>query len=209
MQLIVGLGNPGPKYERTRHNLGFRVLDELAARYALTFGPVHDGCRVAEGRVDGVDFLLIKPCLYMNRSGDALINWAGRRGLELHAAADAEVEARQSAPLVVCDDIALPLGALRLRGRGSDGGHRGLESMAAALGHQDYPRMRLGVGGEDGEIPAEIWADYVLEAFDQQDWDLSEDLVDYAAGAVDLWLREGLEAAKSRFNRRKPEEPVE
>ncbi len=197
VQLIVGLGNPGPEYERTPHNIGFRCLERLAADHGLAFGMVRDGCRWAEGTVAGVPVVLVQPLRYMNRSGEALTAWFRRHGPETP-----EGEDTLPPPLVVVDDIALPLGALRLRAKGSDGGHRGLESMDRALGDVEYPRLRLGVAPDADGVHAADWADFVLEPFDDDDWDTSEDLVGYACEAVEAFLAHGVDWTASRFNRR-------
>lgn len=198
MQVVVGLGNPGPRYERTRHNLGFRVVQELARRHSLRFGPAADDCVAAAGRLAGREATLVLPLSYMNRSGEALAAWARTRGLDL--AADGRPDARP--PLAVCDDIALPLGALRLRAAGSDGGHRGLASLVAALGGTGFPRLRLGVARDRETVSADAWADFVLGEFDGQEWERSETVVADACEAVLDWLRVGTEIAGSRHNRR-------
>lgn len=197
MQVLVGLGNPGPDYARTRHNIGFLVMDALAAKLGVAFGPVADACATAEAQRGGEGVLLVKPLRYMNRSGEALRGWAVRRGIVL--ATDPAVDG--VLPLIVCDDIALPLGSVRLRARGSDGGHRGLESVERLLGHGDYPRLRLGVGDADGVDPAD-WAAYVLEAFPESASAAVSELVDDACTSLLCVLDEGLAAAASRHNRR-------
>ena len=204
MHLIVGLGNPGPEYARTRHNIGFRCLDRLAARHGLEFGRVKDGCRIVVGRIVGHDVVLVKPMRYMNLSGEALAVWAARTAMEL-VLPDPDGLVRPVTPLIVVDDIALPLGALRLRARGSDGGHRGLESLARTLGGDDYPRLRLGVAPAAAAVPADQWKSFVLEEFDHQEWDDSEELVDYACDTLTAWLENGLEWTGSRYNRKRPE----
>jgi PTH1 family peptidyl-tRNA hydrolase len=231
LQLVVGLGNPGERYAWTRHNLGFRVLDALAARARLRFGPVRDGCATAAGRLGAGEVVLVKPLLYMNRSGDALAARARAEGWRL------QVEAQPSAatpvppagetapgplpsaflppssmfappismfapPLAVCDDIALPWGSLRLRAGGSDGGHRGLESLGRALGGTRFPRLRLGVDGSETGIPPPEWADYVLAEFTAAERAAAEDLVQDACEVVLAWLEHGLETAAGRHNRR-------
>jgi PTH1 family peptidyl-tRNA hydrolase len=201
IRLIVGLGNPGPEYARTRHNIGFRCLDLLAARHGLEFGRIKDGCAAAEGRIGGRDVLLVKPLRYMNLSGQALGVWAARRSLEL-GLPDEDPDERPVTPLVIVDDIALPLGSLRLRGKGSDGGHNGLVSIAAVLGGEDYPRMRLGVAPDEDAVPAAAWKDFVLEAFDDREWEESEDLIAHACDAVEAYLEHGVDWTGSRFNRR-------
>ncbi len=198
--VIVGLGNPGAEYARTPHNIGFRVVEALAAAAGLAFGPVRRGCREAAGELEGRPVRLVEPLLYMNRSGPALRRWAAGEGLPLRTDGDPD----GIAPLVVCDDISLPLGSLRLRRRGSAGGHRGLESIIRTLGGEEFPRCRLGVGPLAGELDPADWSDYVLAPWDDADYRTSEELVATAADAVRTWLREGHEAAAGRFNRRVP-----
>ena len=217
MRLIVGLGNPGAKYERTRHNIGFRVVDKLAERMGISFGIARHGC-VAAGDPESPDgVVLLKPLLYMNCSGDAVERWARAIGAPVSAAAPDDAPDTDDAaenddaaespagtvvrPLVICDDISLPLGSIRMRARGSDGGHRGLESLINSLGGREFPRLRLGVAGGDWS-PRDDWAEYVLARFEADEWPLSEDLADQAADAVECWLAEGVEIAAGRFNRR-------
>ena len=205
MRILVGLGNPGPEYARTRHNLGFRVLDLLAARHGLAFGVVRYACAAAEGEIGGVPVVMVKPLSYMNRSGEALAGWLRGRGLRPDDAAEDPPEP----PLVICDDIALPLGATRLRARGGAGGHNGLVSLIGALGGEEFPRLRLGVAPHEGSPAPEDWADFVLGEFPDEDWDESEDLVARGADALECVLADGLEIAAGRFNRRRPPEAGE
>ena len=200
MRILVGLGNPGSDYDRTRHNLGFRTLDALAGRHGLVFAEPVGACAEATGRIGGVEVTLLKPQLYMNRSGEALALWAGRRHPGPEEADPGEVPS----PIVVCDDIALPLGSARLRARGGDGGHRGLESLIEALGSEDFPRLRLGVAGGGEPIPAVVWADYVLDAFATEEEPVVEELIDHACAALERALAHGVEDAASRFNRGPP-----
>lgn len=212
MQLIVGLGNPGPEYALTRHNAGFLCLDELARRHGLAFGPVRHACQAAAGEIGGRAVVLVKPLAYMNRSGEALAGWARAEALALTGAppeppaedgfppAPAPTGRR---PLAVVDDIALPLGALRLRAAGSDGGHNGLASLDRCLGGGHYPRLRLGVGAED-PVPAPLWADYVLEEFPAAAADAVAEMVAAGADALEAVLEHGVDGAASRCNRRRP-----
>jgi len=214
LQLVVGLGNPGERYARTRHNLGFRVVDALAARAGLRFAPVQDGCAAAAGRLAGSEVVLVKPLLFMNRSGETLAAWARARGLPLLPAGEtaatpvpedpaaAPGPSPPPPPPAVCDDIALPLGSLRLRAGGSDGGHRGLDSLGRVLGGTAFPRLRLGVDGSEAGVPPPAWADYVLADFPAAEWPATEDLVQDACDAVLTWLELGLAAAAGRHNRR-------
>ena len=184
----MGLGNPGPEYDGTRHNAGFRLADHLAARWRL--GPFTRGdlTRWTEGTWDGRPIRLLKPQTYMNRSGAALASLRALPGFD--PAADL---------LVLVDDVALPVGTFRLRGAGSPGGHNGLKSVEGALQRQDYARLRIGVG----PVPAGLddLADFVLGPFTGDERVAIEDLLDPMAEAVEGWLAEGIERAMSRFNR--------
>ncbi len=214
MQLVVGLGNPGERYIWTRHNLGFRVVDALAARGGLRFGPVRHGCAAASGVIGNREVVLVKPQLYMNRSGEALAALARAEGWVLRTEGCPAPEPPAASPmppapppafpppLAVCDDIALPLGSLRLRAGGSDGGHRGLESLGHTLGGTGFPRLRLGVDGSETGIPPPDWADYVLAEFPVSERSASAELVQDACDALLCWLALGTEAAAGRHNRR-------
>jgi peptidyl-tRNA hydrolase, PTH1 family len=184
----VGLGNPGPEYDETRHNAGFRLADHLAARWRLGAFGRGERARQVAGTVDGRPVVVLKPQTYMNRSGAAL---APLRALpDFDPAADL---------LVLVDDVALPVGRFRLRGAGSAGGHNGLKSIEGALQRQDYARLRIGVG----PVPAGLTelADFVLGPFEPEEWRTVGDLLDPMSEAVECWLADGIERAMSRFNR--------
>lgn len=187
MRLVVGLGNPGERYARTRHNVAWWVLDELAARGDARPGEAGDTYRARHTRSGGHDVVLMAPLTYMNLSGEALREWKDRHELQ---AGDL---------LVVSDDVYLPLGTLRLRAGGSSGGHRGLESVEAELGHRDFARLRIGVGGAES---SEALREHVLEEFTPEEAPAIEEAVRRAADAVECWLAEGALAAMNRFNRR-------
>jgi peptidyl-tRNA hydrolase, PTH1 family len=184
----VGLGNPGPEYDETRHNAGFRLADHLVARWR--FGPFRRGehARQAEGSLDGRAVRVLKPQTYMNRSGAALAPLRALPGFD--PAADL---------LVLVDDVALPVGRFRLRGAGSAGGHNGLKSIEGALQRQDYARLRIGVGPAPAGL--DDLADFVLGRFEPEEWRLVGELLDLMADAVECWLAEGIERAMTRFNR--------
>jgi peptidyl-tRNA hydrolase, PTH1 family len=189
VRLVLGLGNPGERYAATRHNVAWRVLDELGRRWRLAEDASVKGLyQSSRGAVTGETIELMKPETYMNRSGDALRAWMARGG-----------EPSAERLLVVTDDVYLPVGALRMRERGSSGGHRGLESLAAALGHRDFARLRIGVGA--AESGAEM-REHVLNAFGPEEEPIVERAVRDAADAVECWAREGIERAMNRFNRR-------
>ena len=183
--VIVGLGNPGERYRRTRHNVGFMVVDALAARWGAGKGQV-DGeawtSRVARG---GRELVLVKPLTFMNRSGAAVEELLASTG---RAAQDV---------VAIVDDVALPLGQIRVRPRGSHGGHNGLRSLSEVLGSDDFPRVRVGIRKGD---PPEDLAEYVLAEFPQDDVLVVQEMVGTAADAVECLLEEGPEAAMNRFN---------
>lgn len=185
-RVILGLGNPGPRYAETRHNVGFRVVETLARRRRLRLGGGECSCRVGWDR----ELVLAAPQTYMNRSGYAARCLAERRSLEPQAF------------LVVYDEIQLPLGTLRLRSQGSPGGHRGMESVLESLGSDRVPRLRLGIAGAGGPPGSEEMVDYVLEPFAEDEEEKVEEMVERAADACEVWAAEGAEAAMQRFNRR-------
>lgn len=185
---MVGLGNPGPRYERTRHNAGFMVVDELAAR-ARAAGRLDPDAWVAQATLSDQPALLVKPQRFMNLSGEPVA-----RLLALHAVSAAEL-------VVVVDDVALPLGRLRVRERGSDGGHNGLRSLVAALGTEEFARVRVGVGIEP---PPDVdLAEFVLGEFLAEELPLLREVTGLAADAVGCLAREGAAAAMNRFNGRR------
>ena len=185
MRLVVGLGNPGERYRRTRHNAGFMVVDALAARVGAGRGREEPDAWVAEARIGGEDVLLVKPLTFMNRSGLAVEALRAARGL-----APEDV-------LAVVDDAALELGELRVRERGSHGGHNGLRSLIDVMGSEDFPRVRMGI--RKGELPEDL-AEYVLSEFPEEDVLVVQEIVGRAADAVECFLREGAAPAMNRFN---------
>ena len=183
-QLVVGLGNPGAKYDGTRHNVGFEVVDRLAAGGAGTaFTSKFDGL-LAEAEIDFRRILLLKPMTFMNLSGRSV-----RQAVQFYKIDLADV-------IVVCDDLSLPLGKLRLRPGGSDGGQKGLRDIAAQLGTQDFARLRIGLG-ERGPIDA---ADFVLSRFRPAERPVIDDALITATQAVAVWASQGLQEAMNHFN---------
>lgn len=185
-QLIVGLGNPGVKYEGTRHNIGFVVLDELARSWHI---PLTDTKKFqgafGEGTIGGRKIRLLKPLTYMNHSGQAI-----RAVLDWYKLEPASV-------LVVYDDMDLPVGRLRLRLSGSAGGQNGMKSAIAHLGTQAFPRLRIGIGSKNQDAIS-----HVLGSFSPSEQTIMKDVVQLSAGAIELSLREGVEKAMSLFNQR-------
>jgi PTH1 family peptidyl-tRNA hydrolase len=197
MRLILGLGNPGEEYRDTRHNVGFRVVEELAGRWKIPVDRLE--CNALTGRAvvcedagEGVgeaaeEILLVKPQTYMNRSGYAARCFAERYELE------------PAAMLVVYDEVNLPLGKLRLRRAGTPAGHRGLESIIENLRSAEVPRLRLGVAPES-KVAGEDLADFVLAPFAADEREAVEEMIRRAADACDVWAREGVEMAMRGFN---------
>ncbi|MFA9479057.1 aminoacyl-tRNA hydrolase [Phycisphaerales bacterium AB-hyl4] len=185
MKLIVGLGNPGPEYVATRHNVGFMVVERLARRHRINDAPrakFHSA--VVEGPVADEKCLLMLPQTYMNRSGLAV--------------ADAMRFYKLDKPdlLVVVDDVALPVGRIRLRGEGSAGGHNGLTDIEKAVNGRDYPRLRIGI-----DPPGRArQRDYVLGRFSPDQLDRLDPAMDKACDAIECWIRDGLEKAMSLHN---------
>lgn len=206
VKLIVGLGNPGDSYRLHRHNLGFRVIDELARRLDLTFRAGGASYAVAAREDPAGWIVLLKPLTYMNLSGQAVAAWSGDAGVavtgipEITDTGDMDSEAVR--PLVVCDDLSLPLGSVRLRPRGSSGGQNGLDSLIDHVGGGEFPRLRLGIAPLEREIDPSAWPDHVLADFDPKEKAAAADLVEHAADTLEFWLEHGLEPTISRFNRR-------
>lgn len=189
MRIVFGLGNPGRRYEATRHNLGYRVVDCLAGRAGG--GPraparLERLAWVREAELAGTRVLLARPLTFMNECGRAAVALCGQYGV------------RPADLVVVHDDADLELGRIRVRGAGSAGGHRGVGSLIESLGTQQFARVRLGVRGA-GREACEL-ADYVLDEFEPEEVPVAEALVSLGADAVEVLLRDGLETAMRSFN---------
>jgi PTH1 family peptidyl-tRNA hydrolase len=195
VRLVVGLGNPGERYASTRHNVAWRVLDTLADRWHALDVSVADVFDARRARVGGDVVELVRPLTFMNLSGDAVSRW-------VHENQDQPPEDM----LVVTDDVYLPVGALRLRVRGSSGGHRGLESIETALGTHEFARLRIGVGTATS---SEQLREHVLETFSAEEQPLVDESLRRAADAVECWVTEGIRSAMNRFNRRAGKEVQE
>jgi PTH1 family peptidyl-tRNA hydrolase len=184
-RLIVGLGNPGREYARTRHNVGFVCADRLAKQAGLKFTHRWSQAHVATGSLSGASIALAKPQTWMNNSGDSVHGLAKRFGL------------RAPDIIVIYDDVDLPTGRLRIREGGSSGGHRGVKSIIERLGADGFVRVRVGVGRPDSRDTV----DYVLSTFDAAESTAIDDAVTRALGAIEAILTDGLEAAMNRYNR--------
>lgn len=187
-KVVVGLGNPGSKYENTRHNIGWMVLDRLADRHGAS-GSVKtkDAAATARGRIGDDELILVKPMTYMNRSGEAV----------------RKVMARERVPmkdvLVVVDDMDLPFGKLRMKAKGSAGGHNGLRSIIGEMGTESFARLRVGIGKSKGGAVSHVLGDFAHA--EQQHLDL---ILDAAADAVELWTDQGPDVVANRWNGWKP-----
>jgi PTH1 family peptidyl-tRNA hydrolase len=199
MKLIAGLGNPGRDYAKTRHNAGFRVLDLLAGRLGEGFDRTQFKGEYARAAVpakwekqlgSGGDLLLVKPQTYMNLSGETVQCFCGYYKIELPDL------------LVVVDDVALALGALRIRRGGSAGGHKGLKDIEQRLGSQDFARLRIGVGGRDAgaERPPEDLREHVLSRFSAAEEEVLKKSLELAADACLCWAGQGVEETMNRYN---------
>ena len=184
---IFGLGNPGPRYALTRHNAGFMVVDTLAARLGFRFRTFPDR-DVAGRQFAGNQLVLVKPLLYMNESGVVVRK---------------QLERRPDDMLVVCDDMALPFGRLRLRSSGSDGGHKGLRSIMSHLGRSDFARLRIGI---DAPAHSSEGIDYVLEPFPKQQAEALSEVLERAVDACITLLTLGMQSAMNRYNQMLPSE---
>ena len=197
MKAVVGLGNPGTKYEKTRHNVGFRVVDTIFDTYRADWTSSHTHKSIVDGEVIQLAFsrrvggkeeddLLIKPLTYMNRSGKALKLLLQEFGVS------------RSDLLVICDDVNLPLGRLRLRASGSSGGQNGLQSIIDELGSEAFARLRVGISPEE---QVEDMSEFVLDEFAPDEYTRVKSMVRTAVDAVLLWFERGTEAVMNEFNR--------
>lgn len=189
--LIVGLGNPGKAYDETRHNIGFQVLKAYAQKKGLVFRETTGFVgELAQGRFYEKKVVLLLPLTYMNSSGEAV------------SVCSRYFEVASESLLVVCDDIALPFGALRLKAQGSSGGHNGLKSIEQHLGTQEFPRLRVGIGEKKGEILTE----HVLGKFTAEERKDLPEIIERSIEAIELWLSAGIDSAMRAVNRQKTEE---
>lgn len=195
MYIIAGLGNPGPKYAHTRHNAGYEAVERLAARYRIPVETKKFQALCGAGMIDGQKVLLLKPLTYMNLSGESI-----------RAACDFYRTDPEEALIVLCDDISLVPGQLRIRRKGSAGGHNGLKSIIQHLGTQVFLRVKIGVGGKP-----EGWdlADHVLGHFPREEQARMEDAFDRAAQAAARLLTEDAERVMNEYNTRRETSPQE
>lgn len=183
--LIVGLGNPGDEYTGTRHNTGFMVLDAFAKASNIVFDDRRYGY-LAETSLKGRKIFLLKPTTYMNLSGNAVRYWMNKENIALERL------------LVVVDDLSLPLGALRLKGKGSNGGHNGLDNIQSVIGTQQYARLRVGIGNE---FPKGMQIDWVLGKYDEDDMKTLSPSIDTAVEIIKSFVLAGLDITMNQFNK--------
>lgn len=180
--MVVGLGNPGAGYRGTRHNVGFDVIDHLAKEFGISVTTNRSQALVGEGQIGGVDVVLVKPLTFMNLSGRAVKPLAEKYGIKAENI------------LVVADDLDIETGRVRMKPKGSAGGHNGHKSLIQSLGTQDYPRIKIGIG-KGGET-----IDHVLSRFSPEERVVIDEAVARSARGVEVWLAEGVEVAMNRVN---------
>lgn len=185
MKLVVGLGNPGRKYQDTRHNVGYMVLAELARRYGGSSVRAKFHADVVDANIEGERVLLLSPLTYMNLSGTSVVEAFRFYKLEIEDL------------LVICDDLNLPLAKVRVRTKGSSGGQKGLADIINRLGSEQFVRLRIGIGEPPSSFDA---VDYVLSKFNKQETTEIELAVQQAADAVTFWVQEGADACMNRHN---------
>lgn len=185
MKLIVGLGNPTKKYEKTRHNVGFDVIDYIAKEYNISVDEMKHKGLYGKGKIEGQSVILLKPMTYMNLSGESVVAVANY------------FKILPEDIIVVYDDINLDVGKLRIREKGSAGGHNGIKNIIAHLGTQDFPRVRIGVGMKPPKMDL---ADYVLSHFTKQELEVLDAAADNACKAVALMIMDDIPKAMNDFN---------
>lgn len=188
MYIIAGLGNPGKEYEKTRHNVGFDVIDAIADKYNISVLELKHKAMLGRGYVEGQKVVLVKPLTFMNLSGESI------RPVMDYYKADAQTEL-----IVISDDISLGPGQLRVRKKGSAGGHNGLKNIIRQLGHDNFQRVRIGVGEKPKNYDL---ADWVLGHFSKGEREAVDEAVIKAVRAVEMILADGADAAMNEFNRK-------
>lgn len=192
MFIIVGLGNPSKEYEGTRHNVGFSVIDEMADKYNIDVTTRKHRAYIGRGMIAGQKVILAKPQTFMNLSGESV-----RSLLDYY-----KIDETQEL-IVIYDDVSLAVGQLRIRAKGSAGGHNGIKNIIAHLGGQEFPRIKVGVGEKP---PKYDLADYVLGHFTKAEQEKMQEGYDDAIAAIEYILSDNIEEAMNRFNRKKKEE---
>ena len=193
MFVIAGLGNPGRKYENTRHNMGFRVIDELAERNGIKVSRLRHEALTGDGIIAGKKVLLVKPQTFMNLSGRSISQIADYYDVALEDL------------LVIYDDFDTDLGTIRIRKKGSAGSHNGMKSVVEQLGSGDFPRIRVGIGGAEGKD----WVGFVIGKMSSEEEKLTQEAISNAAQAAEVFLSDGIDMAMNRFNKKKEKKTKE
>lgn len=188
MKLFVGLGNPGDKYKKNRHNVGFIVVDRFADRFHVSVKKKGFSGEYCECQIGGEKVILLKPTTFMNLSGNSVAMVKSFYDVEINDI------------YVICDDMDLPLGKVRLRVKGGSGGHNGLKSIISSLGGQDFPRIKMGVGRNEKDTGEDAVVNHVLGDFAKADTVLVNEAIDQACDALEVILKEGMAKAMNRFN---------
>jgi len=191
VKIVVGLGNPGTAYARNRHNVGFRCVNHFARLHSIRFDHKQCRARTGTGLAGSQALLLARPMTFMNLSGASVACLVSRHRVPL------------SDVLVIYDDLDLPLGKIRLRQSGGSGGHKGMNSIVAALGSEEFPRIRIGIGRprtEDEGFDSEAVVNHVLSGFSAEEERAIRPVIDRVSQAIDCWLIDGIEATMNRFN---------
>ncbi len=191
MKIVVGLGNPGTAYARNRHNVGFRCVNHFARHHSIRFDRKQCRARTGTGLAGSQALLLAKPMTFMNLSGSSVACLVSK-----HRVPMADL-------LVIYDDLDLPLGTIRIRQSGGSGGHRGMNSIISALGSNEFPRVRIGIGRprvEDECLDSEAVVNHVLSGFSAEEERAIKPVIERVSQAIDCWLSDGIEAAMNRFN---------
>ncbi len=188
MKLIVGLGNPGSKYELTRHNIGFIILDFFAESLSIGFKAGKGDWLEAKGRIGEEDIYLLKPLTFMNNSGIAILEFMEKTGTDIKDV------------LVVVDDFQIPLGMIRVRKGGSDGGHNGLSSIIYHLNSDEFPRMRIGIGRNE-TLKNDDFIDFVLGNFDREEIEIIKKLMPEYIKCIRSFITDGLTVTMNSFNK--------
>jgi len=188
VKVILGLGNPGLRFRFSRHNLGFLVVEKLAKAKKIKLTQRKFSCLLGQGVFENQQVLLVEPLTYVNLSGHAAALIVKRKNIHLKDL------------LIICDDVNLPLGKIRIRASGSDGGHKGLRSVIEALDSQNFPRLKIGVGRPKEEAEKDKLTQHVLGKFYRREIKIINEAVEKAASASEVWTKEGITAATNRFN---------
>jgi PTH1 family peptidyl-tRNA hydrolase len=183
--LIVGLGNPGRRFQEDRHNIGFMVLDHLLKRLGLAFSRIQQNSLLTDGKIGEQKVFFAKPQTFMNSVGKAVAPLTRYYRIPL------------AQLLIIFDDLDLPLGTLRIRPQGGSGGHRGMQSILQHLDSEGIPRMRVGIGRPPGQMDP---ADFVLQSFSKKEIEVIQIALERAADAIEVYISDGIEAAMTRFN---------